>query len=80
MEQISQRIETLTAEKRELQDSLEAIKPPPPRTDPLQLRRIAQNASQVLESGDLGEKRALIQSLIRRITLTGPKIEITWNL
>ena len=80
LEQISQRIETLTAEKRELQDSLEAIKPPPPRTDPLQLRRIAQNASQVLESGDLGEKRALIQSLIRRITLTGPKIEITWNL
>lgn len=79
-DQISERLETLTAEKNALVNLLEASHTEDPKALSLQnVQLLLSDADAVLQNGTLEERRFLVHSLINRITLTENDVQIEWS-
>ena len=77
-EVLGESINKLYNEKLALQASLEPV--PVDNTTPFDLvQELIADAAQVWDFADDGQKRRILQSLIRRIILTGDNIEIEWS-
>ena len=77
---LSSRIDKLHRDKVGLEEQLAAIEPPPPKRDfdDDSFDALLADCATVWEAAGLEEKRQVITSLIRRITLDGEHVDIEW--
>ena len=75
---LSENINKLYNEKTALQASIEPA--PADKTLPFDIvQELIADASQIWDFADIAQKRRILQSLIRKITLTGDDIQIAWT-
>lgn len=81
IEVLSARIDKLHREKTALEEQLSAIEPPKPKSDfndDEALEKLLNDFAASWDSAGLDEKRHIVSTLIRRITLDGEQVKIEW--
>lgn len=81
MEVVSSRIEKLHREKTALEEQLASIEPPKPKRDYDEdaFSGLLSDFATVWESASMEDRRSIISTLIRRITLDGEQVHIEWS-
>ena len=79
MELISERAETISAERNSLQAEINSSSVPKEKMSKSEVINTAKIFVQVLEKGTLREKRVLIRSLIDKIVLKDNEVIIHWS-
>ena len=81
IEVLSARIDKLHREKTALEEQLSAIEPPKPKSDfndDEALEKLLNDFAASWDSAGLDERRHIVSTLIRRITLDGEQVKIEW--
>ena len=81
IEVLSARIDKLHREKTALEEQLSAIEPPKPKSDfndDEALEKLLNDFASSWDSAGLDERRHIVSTLIRRITLDGEQVRIEW--
>ena len=77
MSTLTEKVNTLSAEKKALQEQLDA-------PDEVPARELFQMAvsdySTGFSDGDIAQKRALLSRLVERVTIEGQSVEVHWRL
>ena len=79
LEELDQKTKPLTEQRIKLQTELERLKDGTKRISTDQVIKIVSSFEEVLEKGDLQDKRAIIEALIEKIIIDGNDITIHWN-
>ena len=79
LEELDEKTAPLTVQRTKLKKELERIKNDSKRITEDQVIKLVSNFEEVLEIGDLQDKRAIIEALIDRIIIDGDDITIHWN-
>lgn len=79
LEELDEKTKPLAEQRAKLQIELERIKDSSKRINADQVMKIVSSFEEVLEKGDLQDKRAIIEALIEKIIIDGDDITIYWN-
>lgn len=79
LEELDEKTVPLTAQRTKLKAELEKLKTDSKRITEEQVMKLVESFEEVLEKGDLHDKRAIIEQLIERIDIDGDDITIHWN-
>ncbi len=75
LEELQVRINTLTDKLQKLKED----KPEPPELSFEDAKKIFSDAKSIFESSDVPQQRVLLQSLIKKIVLSGDEVQIYWR-
>ncbi len=79
LEELDQKTKPLSEQRNKLKRELEKLKANSKRITEDQVMHLVSTFDEVVESGDLHDKRAIIEQLINRIDIDGDEITIHWN-
>lgn len=79
MEELDEKTAPLTEQRTKLKRELERLQKDSKRITEEQVMQLVSSFDEVLEKGDLHEKRSIIEQLIDRIIIDGDDITIHWN-
>ncbi len=80
LDAVSERADAIEKERETLDAELASIQPEKPPISPKEAQRIAGSAHDIFESGSMDDKRALVNSLIKKITIQKDgSIDIYWK-
>ena len=79
LEELDEKTKPLSEQRAKLQTELEKLQNNSKRITEDQVMKIVSSFDEVLEKGNLQDKRTVIEQLIKRIEIDGDDITIYWN-
>ena len=79
LEELDQKTKPLSEQRTKLKKELKKLKEDSKRITEEQVMHLVESFDEVLQHGDLHDRRSIIEQLIDRIIIDGDEIEIHWN-
>lgn len=79
IEELDQKTKPLAEQKRKLQKELDKLKADSTTMTESEVLKLVESFDEALESGDLHDRRSIIEALINRIDIDGDDLTIHWN-
>ena len=79
LDELDQKTKPLTEQRIKLKKELKKLKEDSKRITEEQVMHLVESFDEVLQHGDLHDRRTIIEQLIDKIIINGDKIEIHWN-
>jgi len=79
LQELDEKTKPLSEQRARLQIELDRIKDSEKVISADQVMKVVESFEEVLEKGDLQDKRSIIETLIKKITIDGDNITIYWN-
>ena len=79
IEELDAKTKPLAEQKRKLQKELDKLKADSTTMTESEVLKLVESFDEALESGDLQDRRSIIEALINRIDIDGDDLTIHWN-